>query len=126
MARETRWHEEVGVALVKVAAQLPATRVAKMFGHPALYAGRKLFACAYGDGVGLKLPAATAAALVEDEGFEPFQPYGKAMREWVFLRATDGAAVHARTDLFRQAARFVAGLSGEQPERRPPARPRHG
>lgn len=110
MGRETRWNEEVADALVEVAEELPDIRVGKMFGYPALYAGGKLCACAYGDGVGLKLPGEVVAAAVEEEGFEPFQPYGKArMREWVFLKATDRQGVHARSYLLRQAAGFVAG-----------------
>ncbi len=82
-----------------------------MFGHPALYTGGRLYACAYGDGVGLKLPADVVAVLVADEGFEPFQPYGRRMREWVLLPATEGKAVHARADLFEQAASFVGGTA---------------
>ncbi len=114
MGRESRWNEEVAEALVEVADELDDTRVGKMFGYPALYAGRKLFACAYGDGVGLKLPGEVVAELIEEEeGFEPFQPYGgKArMREWVFLKVSDREVVHARSHLLRQAAGFVAGGS---------------
>jgi hypothetical protein len=109
MTTERRWNEEVARALVEVAGDLPDTRMGKMFGYPAVYAGGKLCACAYGDGVGLKLPAQVVAVLVDDEGFEPFRPYGRGgMREWVFLKATDGGAVHARADLFEQAAAFVS------------------
>jgi len=115
MGRETRWNEEVAEALVEVAKDLPGTRLGKMFGYPALYAGGKLCACAYGDGVGLKLPGEVVAALSEEESFEPFQPYGKRMREWVFLRATAGEAVRARSHLLRQAARFVAGRASGSP-----------
>ena len=108
MGRETRWHDEVAEALGEVAEELANTRVGKMFGYPALYAGGRLCACAYGEGVALKLPGEVLAALIEEESFEPFEPYGKRMREWVFLRASDGDAVHARSDLIRQAAGFVA------------------
>lgn len=113
MGPETRWNTEVAAALVDAAHDLPDTRVGKMFGYPALYAGRRLFACAYGDRLGLELPAEVVAALIEEDGFEPFQPYGKArMREWVFVNATDRQAVHARWHLLRQAAGFVAGDQG--------------
>lgn len=109
MGPETRWNTEVATALMESADELPDTRVGKMFGYPALYAGGKLFACAYGDGVGLKLPGEVVAALIKKEGFEPFQPYGKArMRKWVFVKAVDRDAVHARSYLLEQAARFVA------------------
>ena len=109
MARETRWNEDVAAALVEVAARLPETRVGKMFGYPALYTRGKLYACAYGDGVGLKLPGQVVAALIEEASFAPFRPYGKArMREWVLLRVTSGEAVRTQFDLLEQAARFVA------------------
>ena len=111
MGRDARWNAEVAKALLEVAEELPDTRVGKMFGHPALYAGGKLYACAYGDGVGLKLPGDLVATLIEEEGFEPFQPYGKRMREWLLLRATDRETVHARLPVLQQAARFVAGLA---------------
>ncbi len=119
MGPETRWNEQVAAALVEAAEELPDTRVGKMFGYPALYANGKLFACAYGDGVGLKLPAEVVAALIEEEGFEPFQPFGKPrMREWAFLRATDGGAVRARSGLLEQSAGFAAGARPDAQERR--------
>lgn len=91
MAPRTRWNEDVAAALVEVAARLPETRVGKMFGYPALYTGGKLYACAYGDGVGLKLPGRVVVAIIEEASFESFRPYGKArMREWVLLRAASG------------------------------------
>jgi hypothetical protein len=60
-------------------------RPGKMFGYPAYYAGDKLCACLYGQGVGVKLPADSAAKLhKEDANVTPFQPMGKPrMREWV-------------------------------------------
>ena len=109
MGLETRWNEEVGAALVEAAEELPDTRAGKMFGHPALYARGKLFACAFGDGVGLKLPPEVVASLAQEESFEPFQPYGRRMREWTLLRATDRDAVRARLGLLEQSARFAAG-----------------
>lgn len=119
MGPETRWNIDVAAALMEVADELPDTRVGKMFGYPALYTGGKLFACAYGDGVGLKLPAEVVAELIEEEGVDPFRPYGKArMREWVFLSATDREGVHARSHLLTQAARFVAGAQSRSRSRR--------
>lgn len=110
MGPERRWNQEVATALAEAAVELADARVGKMFGYPALYAGGGLFACAYGDGVGLKLPGEVVAALLEEEGFEPFQPYGKArMREWVYLHATDGDTVRSRWGLLQQSARFAAG-----------------
>lgn len=124
MGLEARWNEEVATALAEAAVELADARVGKMFGYPALYAGGRLFACAYGDGVGLKLPGEVVAALLEEEGFEHFQPYGKArMRQWVYLHATDGETVRTRWGLLQQSARFAARGSSanqDQQDQEPP------
>jgi hypothetical protein len=63
---------------------LPGVREGKMFGFPALFVGKKLFACVYGDVVGFKVPEDLARQLLEDPRFAPFQPRGRqSMREWV-------------------------------------------
>jgi hypothetical protein len=64
---------------------IPLVRAGKMFGFPAYYAGKKLCICLYEQGVGVKLPEASAAKLLEsDRNVVPFQPLGRPkMREWV-------------------------------------------
>jgi hypothetical protein len=56
-----------------------------MFGFPAYYVGKKLCICLYEQGVGIKVPAETAAWLLEgDPNVTPFMPLGKPkMREWI-------------------------------------------
>ncbi len=111
------WIPEVGEALVQLADVVPGVKPGKMFGYPALYTEGKLCACAYGDGIGMKLPAETVAALLTEPGFAPFQPYGKArMREWVHVHAASAEEVRARLDLLQLSVRFVAATA-----RRPPA-----
>lgn len=62
----------------------PEVREGRMFGLPAWFVGRRMFACIHGDGIGLKLPEAEATALLKRAHVVRFQPYGKApMREWV-------------------------------------------
>ena len=75
----------------------PEVREGRMFGHPAWFVGRRMFACVYGEGVGLKLPEAEATALLKRAGVVRFQPYGKApMREWV--QVTRARAADYRRD----------------------------
>jgi hypothetical protein len=65
-------------------AGLPGVREGKMFGFPAFFVGKKLFACVYGDVAGFKVPEDLARRLLEDPRFAPFQPRGRQrMREWV-------------------------------------------
>lgn len=101
---EPRWQSGVAEALGELAEHLPAATMGKMFGHPALYIAGKLSACAYGDGLGIKLPADTVQTLLARPGFSSFTPYGKApMREWIHIRATTASQTHTHLALFEQS-----------------------
>lgn len=105
---EPRWQPEVAQALTELAKHLPAATVGKMFGHPALYVAGKLSACAYGDGIGIKLPADTVHELLDRPGFSAFTPYGKTpMREWVHIRVTTAEQTHSHHALFDQSAALL-------------------
>ena len=79
-----------------------------MFGLPAFYVAGKLFACVYGDGVGLKLPAERVAALLDRPGVAPFRPYGKpAMRQWIQLTRSSADDYAGDLELLLESARFV-------------------
>jgi TfoX/Sxy family transcriptional regulator of competence genes len=83
----------------------------KMFGYPAYYVHGKLFACVYGDGVGVKVPEETANSLLAMAHVVPFQPMGKPkMREWVQINRTSSADYRLDEDIFRHAVRFVDPL----------------
>ena len=74
-------HKEV---LDDVLLQFPGVVGGTMFGYPAYYINKKLFACIYGEGVGIKVPAKVAGSLVGREGIVRFQPMGrKPMKEWI-------------------------------------------
>lgn len=64
-----------------------ALREGSMFGCPAAFVGHHMAFCVYGSGIGVKIPAERASALVSSGKAIAFQPYGRApMREWVELR----------------------------------------
>lgn len=88
----------------------PGVRRGRMFGHPAYYVKGRMFACVYGDVVGLKLPEQAAAALVARGDAQPFQPHGKRrMREWIQLpRRPDLPAKHRRS--LQASLDFVGSL----------------
>lgn len=107
---EPRWDPAIADALSELADELPGARMGRMFGHPALYIGAKLCACAYGDGIGLKLPAPTVQELLTQPNTSAFTPYGKApMRQWVHLRMTSASEVRARSPLFEESASLLSG-----------------
>lgn len=62
--------------------RIPGVAAGKMFGYPAYYVNKKLFACVYGEGVGVKVPEEVATKLLSKRHIVPFQPLGKPrMRE---------------------------------------------
>lgn len=108
MTSRPGWNQEVADALEDVGRTLGGRR-GHMFGHPALYVGRHLVACAYGDGLGIKLPAHRVRALLDAGRATPFQPYGKAaMAQWAHVPARSGAEVNKLADLLAEAVAHVA------------------
>jgi hypothetical protein len=115
------WRAEVLEVLAPRLAEVPHVHPGKMFGFPAFYAAGRLFACVYGQGVGLKLPRERVTELLRQPGFVPFQPYGKPMmREWVEIRRPGAEDYAADLALFVEAARFVARAPAPAPRRRRP------
>ncbi len=102
------YRADVVEVLDRLFARQPKVTRGSMFGFPAFYTGGKLFACVYGDGVGLKLPQAMVQDLEGKPGFTPFQPYGMAKRkEWVSVQRDRAARYADDLDLFLAAIRFV-------------------
>jgi len=87
----------------------PLLHAGKMFGFPAYYVNNKLCICLYEQGVGVKLPASSVAALLEnDPNSIPFQPLGKPkMREWVQINLDDSQAYAQYEAVFIESIRFV-------------------
>ena len=84
----------------------------KMFGYPAYYVNKKLFACLYEDGVGIKLPEDKAKELVGQEGIIYFQPLGRRkMREWIQINRENSSEYFNNKDIFIESIKFVASLA---------------
>lgn len=90
---------------------IPGVSPGKMFGFPAYYVNKKMFACLYEDGVGLKVSEAVAKDLVAKKKATPFQPYGKAvMREWVQIDRKKSAEYAKDMELFKASIEFVRSV----------------
>lgn len=90
---------------------LPGVTAGRMFGYPAYYVHRKLFACVYGTGVGIKVPEEIANNLLGKAHIVPFQPLGKSrMREWVQINRASSEEYRLDQDLFHCAVQFVGTL----------------
>ena len=89
--------------------KLPGVSARKINGLDAYFVSDKMFACISGDGVGLRLPVATATELqFSRDNIVPFQPRGVASsREWVQINRADSAEYEKDLELFQTSLEFV-------------------
>jgi hypothetical protein len=91
--------------------KLPGVSARKINGLDAYFVSDKMFACISGEGVGLRLPAATATELhFSMDNVVPFQPGGTtSTREWIQINRADAADYEKDLELFRDSIEFVKG-----------------
>jgi hypothetical protein len=89
--------------------KLPGVSARKINGLDAYFVSDKMFACISGRGVGLRLPAATAAELqFSRDNVVPFQPAGLASsREWIQIDRAEAAEYEKDLQLFQASLEFV-------------------
>jgi len=89
--------------------KLPGVSARKINGLDAYFVSDKMFACISGDGVGLRLPVATATELqFSRDNIVPFQPGGMASsREWIQINRAEAAEYKKDLELFRTSLDFV-------------------
>ncbi len=88
---------------------LPGVSARTINGLDAYFTSDRMFACISGDGVGLRLPIATATNLqFARDDVVAFQPGGMAStREWIQINRIDAAGYEKDLALFQAAAEFV-------------------
>ena len=91
--------------------QLPGVSARKISDLDAYFVNDKMFACISGNGVGLRVPAASATELqFSRSDVVPFQPRGmSSTREWVQIDRADAADYEKDLELFRTSLEFVKG-----------------
>jgi hypothetical protein len=89
--------------------KLPGVSASKINNLDAYFVGGKMFACISGQGVGLRLPVATATELqFSRDNVVPFQPGGVASsREWIQINRSEAAEYEKDLELFRTSLEFV-------------------
>jgi hypothetical protein len=89
--------------------KLPGVSARKISGLDAYFVSDRMFACISGRGVGLRLPAATAAELqFSRDNVVPFQPTGMAStREWIQIDRAEAADYENDLPLFQASLEFV-------------------
>ncbi len=91
--------------------KLPGVSAGKINKLDAYFVSDKMFACISGDGVGLRLPVATATELqFSRDNIVPFQPGGMAStREWIQINRAEAADYEKDLELFQTSLAFVKG-----------------
>ena len=91
--------------------KLPGVTARKINGLDAYFVSDKMFACISGDGVGLRLPVATATELqFSRNDVVSFQPRGMtSTREWIQINCADATEYEKDLPLFRSSLEFVKG-----------------
>ena len=99
--------EQIDALLLK----LPGVSAKKIGGLDAYLVNDRMFACISGDGVALRLPAATATELqFSRDNVHPFQPGGTVVsKEWIQIERADAAEYEKDLELFRASMEFVKG-----------------
>jgi hypothetical protein len=88
-------------------------RPGKMFGLPALYAGRRLFACLIEDGMIVRLPPEIARREIRN-GAKPFSKRMRQTGSWVLYRPRSIVAARRLVPVLELAAREVARRQAEE------------
>ena len=104
---ETSRKAQIDALLLK----LPGVSARKINGLDAYFVSDKMFACISGNGIGLRLPVATATELqFSRDNIVPFQPGGVgSTREWIQIDRADAAEYEKDLELFQASLDFVKG-----------------
>ena len=91
--------------------KLPGVSTRKINGLDAYFVSDRMFACISGQGVGLRLPVATATDLrFSRDNVVAFQPRGlPSSREWIQIDRAEAGDYEKDLDLFRASIEFVKG-----------------
>ena len=99
-------HKEV---LDAILLQMPGVVAGTMFGYPAYYINKKLFACLYEEGIGIKVPEQVADSRVGKKGIIRFQPKGRRpMKEWIQINHERSEDYRKDEELLRISVDYVA------------------
>jgi len=108
------FNPEVKKAVDSILLRNPSVVPGKMFGYPAYYINKKLIACIYENGVGVKVPADVADQLMGKEGIVHFQPMGRQkMKEWIQIDRKNPDDYLKDIEIFETSINFVGSLKSK-------------
>jgi hypothetical protein len=93
--------------------KIPGVTTKKIGGLDGYFVNDRMFACISGNGLGVRLPVATARELqFSRENVTSFQPGGMAStKEWIQIDRAEAAEYAKDLELFQASVDFVKGAS---------------
>ena len=89
---------------------LPGVVGKKLNALDAYFVNDRMFACISGNGIGIRLPVATATELQFSRAdVQPFNPGGVSSREWIQVTRDDATEYAKDIELFQESIAFVKG-----------------
>lgn len=104
------WPKDLEQLLNTFVADHRGLSTGRLFGAPAAYAGRKVFACLVNDGITVRL-APDAVPIALERGGRRWTPIGRRMTNWVIFSPASAHAAACLTPFLEIAARHVAHLA---------------
>jgi hypothetical protein len=106
---KAEYNQKIKESLDSFLLEFPGVNPGKMFGYPAYYVGKKLFACVYEDGVGIKVSEDLAKDLIKSEGITYFQPLGRPrMKQWIQINRGEPEDYYKDIEIFKTSIEFVS------------------
>lgn len=98
--------------------ELPDVTTGMVFGLPCYRVNVNVFATLYGEGVGIKLPAARVNELVEEgDGYVPFEPFGrKRGKEFVQINRPEPELYRQDLALFEESIQYISSKPSDKQE----------
>lgn len=106
-----KFNEDNKKVLDEIFGGLPGVRLGKAFGYLGYYLGKKMIACVYEEGLGIKVPSDLAQKLLADGRSLPFKPYGRhTMRQWVFVVHENPEDYKKDMDIISAAVEYISSF----------------
>jgi hypothetical protein len=110
--RTVSFNPEIKKVVDSILLKYPLVQSGKMFGYPAYYVNKKLVACIYESGVGIKVPEDVAKTLIGKEGIGHFHPLGRPeMKEWIQINHQKPDDYLEDTAIFEASVNFVSSIN---------------
>jgi hypothetical protein len=108
---KAKFNPEIKQIVDSILLNIPSVISGKMFGYPAYFVNKKLAACIYEKGVGIKVPQSIAGEMVGKEGITPFQPLGRVkMKEWIQINRENPEDYLKDIKTFEASVSYVGSL----------------